>query len=82
MGRSSVRSKGPRAVYGGARVRPKRFIKLRKSHLSVRGALAVMQHKREAGGVKSAKGQGETNEISNAELLELERDVLVPAALE
>jgi glutamate dehydrogenase (NADP+) len=41
-----------------------------------------MQHKREAGGVKSAKGQGETNEISNAELLELERDVLVPAALE
>ncbi|MEX1660463.1 Glu/Leu/Phe/Val dehydrogenase [Thioclava sp. 15-R06ZXC-3] len=44
--------------------------------------LAVMQHKHETGGVKGAKGQGKTKEISNAELLELECDVLVPAALE
>ena len=44
--------------------------------------LAVMQHKHETGGVKGAKGQGKTKEITNAELLELECDVLVPAALE
>ncbi|MAQ39259.1 MAG: hypothetical protein CMO21_18800 [Thioclava sp.] len=44
--------------------------------------LAVMQHKHETGGVKGAKGQGKTKEISNAELLELDCDVLVPAALE
>ena len=44
--------------------------------------LAVMQHKTETGSVRGAKGQGKTKEISNAELLELECDVLVPAALE
>jgi len=44
--------------------------------------LAVMQHKHETGGVKGAKGHGETREVTNAELLELDCDVLVPAALE
>lgn len=44
--------------------------------------LAVMQHKHETGSVQGAKGHGETRDISNAELLELECDVLVPAALE
>ncbi|WP_206185177.1 Glu/Leu/Phe/Val dehydrogenase [Thioclava sp. F42-5] len=44
--------------------------------------LAVMQHKHQTGGVKGAKGQGKTKEISNAELLELDCEVLVPAALE
>jgi len=44
--------------------------------------LAVMQHKHETGGVTGAKGHGKTSEITNAELMELECDVLVPAALE
>jgi glutamate dehydrogenase (NADP+) len=44
--------------------------------------LSVMQHKHETGGVLGAKGHGKTREISNPELLELECDVLVPAALE
>ncbi|WP_417809839.1 Glu/Leu/Phe/Val family dehydrogenase [Thioclava sp.] len=44
--------------------------------------LAVMQHKHETGSLQGAKGQGKTKEITNAELLELECDVLVPAALE
>ena len=41
-----------------------------------------MQHMREAGGVKSEKGEAKTKEFSNADLLGLERHVLVPAALE
>jgi glutamate dehydrogenase (NADP+) len=44
--------------------------------------LAVMQHKHETGSVEGAKGHGKTKKISNADLLELECDVLVPAALE
>lgn len=44
--------------------------------------LSVMQHKHETGSVQGAKGHGKTRKISNAELLELECDVLVPAALE
>ncbi|MDX2485300.1 MAG: Glu/Leu/Phe/Val dehydrogenase [Pseudodonghicola sp.] len=44
--------------------------------------LAVMEHKQHNGGILGAKGHGETREISNAELLELDCDVLVPAALE
>ncbi|WP_417808124.1 hypothetical protein [Thioclava sp.] len=41
-----------------------------------------MQQKREAGRVKSEKRQAKTKEFLNAELLGLECDVLVPAALE
>lgn len=44
--------------------------------------LSVMQHKHETGHVSGAKGHGQTREVSNAELLELQCDVLVPAALE
>ncbi len=44
--------------------------------------LAVMQHKHETGSVLGAKGHGTTREIASAELLEIECDVLVPAALE
>ncbi|WP_216640066.1 Glu/Leu/Phe/Val dehydrogenase [Rhodovulum sp. P5] len=44
--------------------------------------LAVMQHKHETGSVKGAKGHGKTKQISNTVLLELDCDVLVPAALE
>ncbi len=44
--------------------------------------LSVMEHKHRTGTVRGAKGHGRTREISNAELLELECDVLVPAALE
>jgi glutamate dehydrogenase (NADP+) len=44
--------------------------------------LSVMQHKHETGSVQGAKGHGRTKPISNAELLELDCDVLVPAALE
>ncbi|WP_249033547.1 Glu/Leu/Phe/Val family dehydrogenase [Marivita geojedonensis] len=44
--------------------------------------LAVMQHKHETGSVRGAKGHGKTKAISNAELLTIECDVLVPAALE
>lgn len=44
--------------------------------------LAVMQHKHETGSVQGAKGHGKTRNITNADLLELDCDVLVPAALE
>lgn len=44
--------------------------------------LAVMQHKHETGGVAGAKGHGKTRAITNEELLELDCDILVPAALE
>ena len=44
--------------------------------------LSVMQHKHETGGVAGATGHGRTREVSNRELLELECDILVPAALE
>ena len=44
--------------------------------------LSVMEHKHDAGTVVGAKGHGKTRTISNAELLELDCDVLVPAALE
>lgn len=44
--------------------------------------LAVMQHKHETGSVRGAEGHGKTSEISNAELLELDCDILAPAALE
>jgi len=44
--------------------------------------LSVMQHKHETGRVAGAKGHGKTREVSNEELLELECDILVPAALE
>lgn len=44
--------------------------------------LAVMEHKQQHGGVQGAKGHGKTRKITNAELLELDCDVLVPAALE
>ncbi|GGD27530.1 Glu/Leu/Phe/Val family dehydrogenase [Sinisalibacter lacisalsi] len=44
--------------------------------------LSVMEHKHKTGSVVGAKGHGKTRKISNAELLELECDVLVPAALE
>ncbi|TCP59741.1 glutamate dehydrogenase (NADP) [Rhodovulum bhavnagarense] len=44
--------------------------------------LAVMEHKSRTGAILGAPGHGETREISNAELLELDVDVLVPAALE
>ncbi|MGB8621950.1 MAG: Glu/Leu/Phe/Val dehydrogenase [Paracoccaceae bacterium] len=44
--------------------------------------LAVMEHKHKTGSVSGAKGHGKTKKVSNAELLELECDVLVPAALE
>ncbi len=44
--------------------------------------LSVMEHKHRTGSVKGAKGHGKAKEISNAELLELDCDVLVPAALE
>ena len=44
--------------------------------------LAVMQHKHETGSVKGCKGHGKTQNISNADLLELACDILVPAALE
>lgn len=44
--------------------------------------LAVMEHKHSKGGLAGAKGHGKTRAITNAELLELDCDVLVPAALE
>jgi glutamate dehydrogenase (NADP+) len=44
--------------------------------------LSVKQHKHETGSVKGAKGHGNTREVSNSELLELDCDVLIPAALE
>jgi len=44
--------------------------------------LSVMEHKHKTGSVVGAKGHGKTRKISNAELLELDCDVLVPAALE
>jgi len=44
--------------------------------------LAVMEHKHNTGSLLGAKGHGQTREMSNAELLEQEADVLVPAALE
>ncbi|GAA6199291.1 Glu/Leu/Phe/Val dehydrogenase [Aquicoccus sp. SU-CL01552] len=44
--------------------------------------LAVMEHKHSNHGVTGAKGHGKTRKISNEELLELDCDVLVPAALE
>jgi len=44
--------------------------------------LAVMEHKHKTGTLLGAKGHGETREMSNAELLQQEADVLVPAALE
>ena len=44
--------------------------------------LSVMEHKQKNGGIAGAKGHGETREITNAELLELDCDVLLPAALE
>lgn len=44
--------------------------------------LAVMEHKRAHGAVQGVKGHGQTQEVSNAELLEKECDVLAPAALE
>ncbi|WP_202530883.1 Glu/Leu/Phe/Val family dehydrogenase [Maritimibacter harenae] len=44
--------------------------------------LAVMQHKHETGSVTGAAGHGSTREITNAELLELDCDILIPAALE
>jgi glutamate dehydrogenase (NADP+) len=43
--------------------------------------LSVMEHKHINGTVLGAKGHGRTEEIGNAELLEKECDVLVPAAL-
>lgn len=44
--------------------------------------LAVMEHKHLTGSLLGAPGHGQTREIGNAELLELDCDVLVPAALE
>ncbi len=43
---------------------------------------AVMEHKRRTGSVSGAPTRSQAREISNAELLESECDVLVPAALE
>lgn len=44
--------------------------------------LSVMEHKHIHGAVRGAKGHGRTREISNAELLTQECDVLAPAALQ
>ena len=44
--------------------------------------LAVMQHKEEKGTLNGAPTNGTTQEMTNAELLEAECDVLVPAAME
>ncbi len=44
--------------------------------------LAVMEHKHKTGSVLGAKGHGKTREIAGAEVLTLDCDVLVPAALE
>lgn len=44
--------------------------------------LAVMQHKHETGHLAGTRGHGKTREVSNAELLELDCNVLIPAALE
>jgi glutamate dehydrogenase (NADP+) len=44
--------------------------------------LAVMEHKHKTGSVQGAKGHGATRDIDNAGLLELDCDVLVPAALD
>ena len=44
--------------------------------------LSVMEHKHREGSVVGAKGHGKTRRITNAQLLELDCDVLVPAALE
>ncbi len=43
---------------------------------------AVMEHKRRTGSVSGAPTRSQARELSNAELLESECDVLVPAALE
>ncbi len=43
---------------------------------------AAMAHKRKSGALAGAKGNGATKDLTNAELLEAECDVLVPAALE
>ena len=43
---------------------------------------AVLEHKRRTGSVSGAPTRSQAREISNAELLESECDVLVPAALE
>lgn len=44
--------------------------------------LSIIQHKHKTGNIQGAKGHGKTEKITNAELLELDCDVLVPAALE
>lgn len=44
--------------------------------------LAVMEHKHKTGTLLGVKGHGATREIGNADLLELDCDVLIPAALE
>ena len=44
--------------------------------------LSVMEYKHETGTVVGAKGHGKTGKITNEDLLELDCDVLVPAALE
>lgn len=44
--------------------------------------LSVMEHKHRHGSVLGASGHGDTRELSNVELLEMDCDVLVPAALE
>jgi glutamate dehydrogenase (NADP+) len=42
----------------------------------------VMEHKRRTGSVAGAPSNGSLRELSNAELLELDCDVLIPAAIE
>jgi glutamate dehydrogenase (NADP+) len=44
--------------------------------------LAVMEHKKQTGGLAGAPSNGKLGEMTNAELLESECDVLIPAALE
>lgn len=44
--------------------------------------LAVMEHKKRTGSLRGAPGNGRVYEVSNKALLELECDVLVPAAME
>ncbi len=44
--------------------------------------LAVMEHKRKTRGLGGAPSNGKIQEMTNAELLEHECDVLIPAAME